>query len=147
MNDPQFDAARQRIDPAIVGKWFQTAPAMAPSPTAKRTSKRRRPFLRGPVPLGWLTRAAGLPGKALAVGMALWLLRGLQRRQTVRLTKKTLLRFSVSRKQGYAALRSLETAELVSVARHRGKSPEVTILLPGRRRDQAPPIAPTATDR
>ena len=39
-------------------------------PTAK--------FIKGPIPLEWISRANALPGKAGAVGMALWFLAGVQ---------------------------------------------------------------------
>jgi hypothetical protein len=40
------------------------------------SSKRTDRFLKGPVPMPWLATAARLPGKALAVGIALWRLGG-----------------------------------------------------------------------
>ena len=39
-------------------------------------------FLRGPIPLDWLSAAAQLPGKTLNVGVALWWLKGDGRKQT-----------------------------------------------------------------
>ncbi len=130
MNDPDFDSDRLRIDPATVDGWLKNSRRRKPVPTRPA---RKGKFLRGPVPLAWLRRAAELPGKGLAVGLALWFLRGVRKRWTVRLTRRTLLRFGVGRKPGYLGLKYLEAAGLVRVRRHVGKSPVVTILFPQRR--------------
>jgi hypothetical protein len=128
MPDPRFDREKLRIDPAEVNGWLDKASARrrlaGPKPRGK--------FLRGPVPLDWLRRAACLPGKALAVGLALWFLRGVQKRRTVRLTTGTLERFGVNRWAAYRALNRLSGAGLVQVRRSVGRSPVVTILLPDR---------------
>jgi hypothetical protein len=123
MSDPDFDPARLRIDPETVNGWLEKARAGKPSTRPARRSR----FLRGPVPLDWLGRAAGLPGKALAVGLALWFLRGCRKRDTVTLSRRTLERLGVGRKPGYRGLRALEAAGLVRVRRHVGKSPVVRI--------------------
>ena len=134
MNDPNFDLDTLRIDPATVTEWLQDAGSNAPVPTRR---PRRGKFLRGPVPLSWLRRAATLSGKALAVGLALWFLHGVKKRWTVRLTRATLRRLGVGRKPGYAGLEKLEAAGLVRVTRQRGKSPVVTICT-RRPTEQAP---------
>jgi len=85
-------------------------------------------FLKGPVPLNWLCAAASLPGKTLAIGIAIWFKAGASKNRTVRLTGKLLSRFGVRRKAGYRGLRKLESAKLVSVNRHAGRCPMVTIL-------------------
>ena len=85
-------------------------------------------FLKGPIPLNWLGAAASLPGKTLAVGIAIWFKAGASKNRTVRLTGKLLSKFGVRRKAGYRGLKRLESAELVSVNRHAGRSPIVTIL-------------------
>ena len=92
---------------------------------------RHRPggeFLRGPIPLTWLSPAACLPGKALAVGLALWFEAGRKRTRQVRLTGPILRRFSVERRAAYRALGALERAGLVSVKRQVGKNPALEIL-------------------
>jgi hypothetical protein len=136
MSDSDFNPARLRIDPATVNGWFENA-----RPRTKRAARpgRKGKFLAGPVPLRWLRRAAALPGKALAVGLALWFLRGCRKQWTVRLTRKTLERFGVKRKPGYLGLRKLETAGLVRVRRHPGRSPMVTLVTANR--EDAPPTA------
>jgi hypothetical protein len=88
-------------------------------------------YLRGPVPLAWLSAAARLPGSALAVGIALWYLAGLRRtRQDLALSSERLQEFGVSRHAKDRALRHLAEAGLVEVARKKGRSPRVTLFAP-----------------
>ena len=39
----------------------------------RQSYARTEPFIAGPLPLEWINHAASLPGKALHVGLALWL--------------------------------------------------------------------------
>ncbi len=108
-----------------------------PASAAKLLAKRARlprhrqgeEFVRGPIPLVWLSKACKLRGKALAVAMALWFKAGAQRNTpTVVLSGALLKRFGVaSRKAGYRGLAALERAGLVAVERHTGRCPVVTI--------------------
>ncbi len=84
-------------------------------------------FLKGPIPLNWLCLAASLPGKTLAIGSAIWFKAGVTKRNTIRLTGKLLTKFGVGRKAGYRGLERLELAGLVSVERHAGRCPVVTL--------------------
>jgi hypothetical protein len=85
-------------------------------------------FLKGPIPWSWLSKGAILKGQALHVGIALWLLGGIKRSQTVALSNSVLEDLGVSRFSGYRALHALERAGLISVVRHTGRNPVVTIL-------------------
>lgn len=84
-------------------------------------------FIKGPICLRWVEKAAHLPGKSFHVGLALWYLRGLKKLDTIPLTGATLEIFGVNRHAAYRALKSLEREGLISVARAVGKSPRVTI--------------------
>ena len=106
-------AARAR---ALCGKPGATRPRLS------------APFLKGPIPLDWLQRAARLSGKALHVGNALWFRSGIERSRTVKLTNVLLQQFGVDRHAKARALRQLEAAGLVAVSRKPGRSPMVTIL-------------------
>jgi len=86
------------------------------------------PFLKGPIPLWWLTRAAALPGKALALGVALWWLHGMSKDDSFKLTGKALGAMNVSRDAATDGLRRLEADGLVSVQRAKGKRPVVQII-------------------
>jgi hypothetical protein len=95
----------------------------------KKARRRRGEFLKGPIPLGWLGRAAQLSGKApLTVALAIWFQAGRRRSKQVRLTTPVLRRFGVNRKAKYSGLKSLEKAGLVGVHREPKKNPVVTIL-------------------
>jgi len=85
-------------------------------------------FIKGPLPLDWISTANALPGKAGAVGLALWFLVGLTASRTVKLTGEILRIASCERKALYAALATLEAARLISVERRRGARPIVTII-------------------
>ena len=94
---------------------------------AARHAQRSTLFVRGPIPMSWLTRAARLPGKALHVGLLLWFRVGCEKSVTVRLTRSHCNLFGLTRHVVYRALKRLEEAGLVEVSRHRGRCPIVTI--------------------
>ncbi len=109
----------------------------------RRRSRKRQAgeFIRGPLPLAWVSHAATLPGKSLAVGMAIWFRTGCRPdRKYVSVCNSTLKRFGVSRTAGYRALRALEQAGLITVERHRGRCPRVTLA--GDQRQANAPNAP-----
>ena len=95
---------------------------------ADSTEPRDRGFTNEPVPLTWLERAAGLPGRSIHVAVALWYEAARSRSRCVALSNKLCLRFHIERNAKYRALRSLELAGLAFVERRRGRSPRVTIL-------------------
>jgi hypothetical protein len=110
---------------------LDTYAALPPRTNQRRGFARRCPrqeFIRGPLPADWMARAAGLPGQALAVAMAIWFRRGIERALTFPLYPSALERFGVNRWSGYRALTALEKAGLVSVKRRQGRCPVVTIL-------------------
>jgi hypothetical protein len=96
----------------------------------KKPSQKRQigRFLKGPIPLGWLSKAACLPGKALHVSIALRFLEGLKKDKRVALSNKVLEDFGVSRFAKARALKALEASELISVERGHGHNPVVTII-------------------
>ena len=100
---------------------------------ATKPSKLRRrqtgKFLRGPVPLAWLARAAAMPGKSLAVGLALWFEHGITGRKEIVAGRGLLSQLNVGRKAGYRAISSLEAAALVTVERRRGHCPRVKLCV------------------
>ena len=95
----------------------------------RQQCRRKREFIKGPIPLPWLSRAARLPGKyPIIVGLALWFMAGVLAKREIRVTSGLWTRFGINRKSGYAALRSLEAAGLVKVRSFPGRRPIVTIL-------------------
>lgn len=87
-------------------------------------------FLKGPIPLVWLERAACLPGRCLHVGIALWFLGGVQKSRVIALSNHASRRFGLDRNSKYRALDWLEKAGLISVQRKMGRSPVIKILEP-----------------
>jgi hypothetical protein len=103
------------------------ARAFSGKPGASRP-RQSAPFLKGPIPLAWIERAACLPGKALQVAIALRFRCGIERSACVKVTNVLLAKFGVDRHAKARALRQLEAANLVAVTRKRGGSPMVTVL-------------------
>jgi len=98
----------------------------------KETQAQRKAsqFLKGPIPLTWLQKAASLPGKALAVALAIQFKRGLNgNNDAIAVTTKLVQKIvEMNRKTLYRAIADLERAGLIKVERQRGQSPRVTIL-------------------
>jgi hypothetical protein len=85
-------------------------------------------FIKGPIPLDWMARANSLPGKAGAVGLGLWFLKGVTRSNEVKVTSQVEKIAGCSRKAVYAALAALEVAELIRMQKRPGCRPAVEIL-------------------
>ena len=96
------------------------------SAIAYRWDSQSRTFV--PVPEPWLTVAARLSGKALAVGLALWRLAGATKSKTVRLGNREMEIWGVDRNAKSRALRALEQADLIKIEQRPGCLPLVTIL-------------------
>jgi hypothetical protein len=94
----------------------------------KRSEKR---FLKGPIPLSWVTRAMQLPGKAWHVGTVLWLWAGITHSNTVILTRTRLRQCGVHPETARQRLIDLEQAVPVRVERWGKRSPRVTLLVEG----------------
>lgn len=88
----------------------------------------KRLFLRGPIPMSWLSRAARLPGKALNVALAICWLHGMGKGAPVKLTKKALAHLNVSRDAAGDGVARLEGAGLVRVTRHPGRHHIISAL-------------------
>ena len=107
-------------------------PVHAAATVARRKLPRHRPgarFLKGPIPLPWLEKAATQPGRALHVALGLWFFAGMKNSPEVAFSMLWLERtFGVARFSGYRGLAALESAGLVSVVRRRGRKSLVTLL-------------------
>jgi hypothetical protein len=85
-------------------------------------------FLKGPIPMKWLHRAGQESGKAIHVAIELWFWAGIKKTNVIRLSVTNLEKFGVKRKSAMRGLAALENSGLVSVKRHTGRKPIVTIL-------------------
>lgn len=86
-------------------------------------------FLKGPIPMKWLNKAAKLPGKSLHVANALWWLHGMSKGKPFKLTQKALDYFAVGRDAASDGLDRLEKRGLIQVERKAGQRPTIAILI------------------
>lgn len=104
--------------------WNATQAAFVETPSTGKTAQ----FIKGPLPLEWMSRAGCLPGKTLQVALVLWYISGLKKTKTFPLGTKALATMGVSRDAKYEALARLSDAGLVSITQHPGRTPVVTLL-------------------
>ena len=92
--------------------------------------KTHNPFIRGPIPLDWITRATSIPRRnAMVVGLVLFYLAGLKKERTgLVLTVRRCKPFGLGRKSVQRGLADLEKSGLIRVSRLAGQSPRVDIL-------------------
>jgi len=88
-----------------------------------------QPFLRGPIPLTWLGRAARLPGKTLNVALAVWWIYGMVGHKPMKLSKKALAIFQISVDAATDGLNRLEHHGLVKLQKNPGQRPLIEIVL------------------
>jgi hypothetical protein len=88
-------------------------------------------FLRGPIPMDWLTKATVLPGKTLNVAIALWWLHGMSKGKPFKLTQAALDYMNVERDAASNGLRRLERTGLIKVERRPGQRPMIAIVIGG----------------
>ena len=103
-------------------------------PATRRTTRTRRPrsqrgrFLKGPIPWNWLSAAARLPGRALHVALSIRFWAGIKKTDRIAVSVSGLSELGLNRHAAYRGLQALEEAGLVSVVRHQGRKPWVTII-------------------
>ena len=100
-------------------------------PTTSKRVKIRGEFLKGPIPLSWLTVASKTGDlAALQVALAVWWAMGWKRSLQITLTTSVLDRFmdTKDRRKKARGIKALENAGLISVDRTPRKSPIITIL-------------------
>ena len=80
----------------------ETIPVTLSEPSRRRKAaqvvRKAGHFIKGPIPMIWIEQAARLPGKAFAVGMMLWFLRGMAGDKPVKISASLRQRFGVGRK-------------------------------------------------
>lgn len=119
---------RPTTSPLITEIAHRWSPRHGQHVAGVRPAIRTPGFIKGPLPLDWVQRAAALPGKALHVGLCLWYLAGLTQSKRVRLTSKTTQAMGVSRDAKGEALKRLAQAGLIRVEQCPGCAPEVDLL-------------------
>lgn len=114
--------------------WSPAAQALVPGKPVANAGR----FIKGPIPLDWIGRAACLPGKTLHVALALQYLAGLKKTNSVKLGAKVLAIFGVARDAKYDALDRLQQAGLIAVEQTLGRAPVVTMLVDTRQKAVLP---------
>lgn len=107
-------------------KWDRGQPPTKgrEKPPRHRSGQR---FLKGPIPLAWLKPAMRQSPPGAKAAIILWYLAGLTKSKEVRPSRRDWDAFGMDRKAGYRGLKALASAGLISVDRHRGRCPIVTI--------------------
>ena len=98
------------------------------------TPQNTPPFIKGPIPVAWLSQAAALPGKALHLGLAIQWLTGVNKGAPVKVSKKALAHFCISVDAYRDGLKRLEAAGLIAVTRLPGQSHFVRVVQPAQPR-------------
>ena len=126
-----------------------SAEELPSAPTGKRESRRTDPFLRGPIPMEWLSAASALCKSALLVGLALWFLRGVIGKQCpVKFTSAARRSMRLTREQSRRGIPALEAAGLLRVVKGgRGRCPVVEILTAPRLRNTFDAVSTAQTPR
>lgn len=88
-------------------------------------------FVKGPMPLSWISRAAQLPGKSLNAGIACWYLKGLKESHRFKFSNIVANKFGLNKDSKLRALKNLEDAGLIRCTRVQGRSVVVEMLNTG----------------
>ena len=104
------------------------ARSTSPLEQSLSTPRQNSRFVRGPINLAWIQRAAVLPGRILHVAVALCYQDGFKRGAQFRIQPNIMRGFGVSPSSLSRALVALECAGLVKVSRASGRAAEVVIL-------------------
>ena len=94
---------------------------------AKTTPASGNLFVKGPIPLDWISAAASLPGKCLNVAISIQWLAGMCDGKPFKLTAKALRSLHVSDDTARDCLRRMERAGLLQVERKPGQRPVIQI--------------------
>ncbi|MBS0356800.1 MAG: hypothetical protein JSR83_23200 [Proteobacteria bacterium] len=104
---------------------------MPPSPLPPPPRPALKPKPVTPLPLGFLTRAAALPGgRTLAVALALCVQAASTGTNTITFSAWMRARFAISDDAALDALNRLSAAGLIEADRRRGRYAVVTLLIP-----------------
>ena len=108
-----------------------SVPEQVPAPRQPNRGvvKRRAPFLKGPIPLAWLAKAASLRKPALPAGLCLWFQFGVSGQSGIRVSASVRKKLGLSAGQMLRGVRALSQAGLVRFAKSgRGRCAVVEIV-------------------
>ena len=108
----------KNIDP----KTFDTFPT-------RRNSLIKGGFIKGPIPLKWITSAFCLGGKAPNIAMAIMYKFGMCPKDSIAVTSALLRQFGCfNRQTAYRALNCLQKEQLIEIQRGKGRCPRVKVV-------------------
>jgi hypothetical protein len=87
-------------------------------------------YIKGPLPLSWISKSARLNGRVLHVSLALWHIHNLTKSDSIKMQKGIKKIFGISDDVYKRGLEILESAGLILVEKKLGQTPIVTLLLP-----------------
>jgi hypothetical protein len=85
-------------------------------------------YLKGPIPISWISRVASYPGKALNVALAIRWLSDMNKNKPFKLTRRAMEQFCFSIDAAAAALSHMEKDGLILVHRRPGQRPSIQLL-------------------
>ena len=88
----------------------------------------RKFFIKGPIYLSWIGKAARLPGRTLHSALALCFLAGLQNTRMIKMQRKVREVFGISDDVYHSSLKRLESQGLIALIRSPGQTPIVKLL-------------------
>jgi len=90
-------------------------------------AKKSDPFLKGPIPLVWITKISALPGKAFQTALAILWLTDMAGGGAIKLSRQAMQRFSLSADAAREGVKRLEAAQVITVARNAGQKHWITL--------------------
>lgn len=85
-------------------------------------------FIKGPLPMSWMSEACKLSKNAIKVALAIRFLGGILGDDWMELKNNHIATFKLNRSGKSIGLRELETSGLIKIKRRAGKSPLVKII-------------------
>ena len=124
--DPRALALLDPFDPAALAIPPESIRSTN-TPKVPPRHKQGEKFLKGPIPWIWIATAARLPGKALAVAMAIWFEAGCRNSRTISITLARLARLGMNKQTASRAIQALERSKLITVKREDGRALRVEL--------------------
>jgi len=94
-------------------------------------AKKSEPFLKGPIPLTWITKVSMLPGKAFQTALAILWLTDMSGGGPIKLSRQAMQRFSLSADAARDAVKRLEAAKVITVERRAGQKHSIMLVKVG----------------
>lgn len=94
----------------------------------KKTKRISSQFIKGPLPLAWMSESCKLSKNAIKTALAIRFLAGILGDNWIELKNSLVAKFKLNRSGKSIGLRELEISGLIEIKHRRGKSPLVKII-------------------